>query len=76
MIPNELHRRDRYGPLKQAGMSLVGPSQKTLEVMGCFEAHIGVDKKKIVERVYVVKGLHSSNWKTCHTEVGIGQTNL
>ena len=51
-LPSELYRRDRYGPLKQTGMSLVGPSQNTLDVMGCFEAHIEVNKRKVVERVY------------------------
>ena len=56
-LPSELYRRDRYGPLKQTGMSLVGPSQNTLDVMGCSEAHIEVNKRKVVERVYVVKGL-------------------
>ena len=40
-------------------MSLVGPSQNTLDVMGCFEAHIEVNKRKVVERVYVVKGLQT-----------------
>ena len=58
-LPSELYRRDQYGPLKQTCMSLVGPSQNTLDVMGCFEAHIEVNKRKVVERVYVVKGLQT-----------------
>uniref|UniRef100_A0A1X7TKZ0 Uncharacterized protein n=1 Tax=Amphimedon queenslandica TaxID=400682 RepID=A0A1X7TKZ0_AMPQE len=56
VIPNELYRRDWYGPLKQAGMSLVVLSQNTLAVIGRFEAHIGMHKK-VVERVHVVKVL-------------------
>ena len=46
-LPSELYRRDRYGPLKQTDMYLVGPSQNTLDIMGCFEAQIEVNNRRL-----------------------------
>ena len=59
IIPSRLYRRNRDGPLEPTGMTLVGPTRHTLEVLGCFEAQLQRDSKKAVDKVYVVKGLQT-----------------
>ena len=36
VIPEKLHTQEMDGPLRPAKIPLVGPSQHTLQVMGCF----------------------------------------
>ena len=59
VIPSRLYRRNRDGSLEPTGMTLVGPTRHTLEVLGCFEAQLQRDSKKAVDKVYVVKGLQT-----------------
>ena len=47
VIPEKLHTQERDGPLRPARIPLVGPSQHTLQVMGCFKAHIARGRKKM-----------------------------
>ena len=57
VIPYSLYREHYDGPLHEPKTSLIGPTQNTLNVMGCFDATIERGELKAKETVYLVDGL-------------------
>ena len=57
VIPKHLYERDKDGDLKPATVTLVGPDQNMMKVLGFFEAVIRKKEETVKETVYVVKGL-------------------
>ena len=53
VIPEELHTQESDGPLRPARIPLVGRSQHTLKVMGCFKAHIARGRKRCSEMMII-----------------------
>ena len=59
VIPYSLYRERYDGPLCKPKTSLIGPTQSTLNVTGCFNATIQRGELEAKEAVYVVDGLKS-----------------
>ena len=59
VIPEKLLTPERDGPRRPARILLVGPSQHTLQGMGCFKAHMMRGRKRCSEMIYVVRRLQT-----------------
>ena len=66
-LPDSVYDRTCDGPLQTANRVLRGPSKQTLNVRGFITAKLSRDQTEIEDKIYIVKGLHTSSWSSSDT---------